>query len=46
MKTSFTLEDIRNFLKCRFGWDWNYEVWDKKSGEKRKATIEDFEYKF
>lgn len=44
MKTAFTLEDIRNFLKCRFGWNWNYEVWDKKSGEKRKATIEDFDY--
>ena len=44
MNTSFTLEDICDFLKCRFGWDWNYEVWDKKSGEKRKATLEDFDY--
>ena len=44
MNTSFTLEDICDFLKRKFALNWNYEVWDKKSGEKRQVTIEDFDY--
>lgn len=44
MKTVFTLEDIHNFLKLRGYADWNYEVYDRKTGEKRKAILEDFDY--
>ena len=44
MDTTFTLEDIRDFLKRQFNFDWNYDVWDKKTGKQRKATLEDFDY--
>lgn len=44
MQTTFTLEDIRDFLKQQYGIDWGFEVWDRKTGKKRRATIEDFDY--
>lgn len=40
----FTLEDIRDFLKRKFAFDWQYHVWDKKTGERRQVTLEDFDY--
>lgn len=42
MKTAFTLKDIHDFLLERGYPEWNYEVYDRRTGEKRKATIEDF----
>ena len=44
METIYTLEDIRDFIKREFPFDWNYDVWDKKTGQHRKATLEDFDY--
>lgn len=44
MKTVFTLLDIYDFLLETGLPEWNYEVYDKVTGEKRKATIEDFDY--
>ena len=44
MKTIFTLENIRDFLKKKYGIDWGCEVWDRKTGKTRRATIEDFDY--
>lgn len=44
MKTAFTLKDIHDFLLERGYPEWNYEVYDRKTGEKRKATLEDFDY--
>ena len=44
MKVLFTLEDIHEFLRLRYGLDWQYEVYDKILGNKRQATIEDFDY--
>ncbi len=46
MKTAFTLKDIHDFLLERGYPEWNYEVYDKKTGEIRQATIEDFDYKY
>ena len=40
----FTLKDISDFLLQRGCPEWKYEVYDRKTGEKRKATIEDFDY--
>lgn len=44
MKTIFTLEDIRDFLRRTFALDWQYDVWDKKTGKQRKVTLRDFDY--
>ncbi len=42
MNTIYTLEDIRNFLMQKGYPEWNYEVYDRYLGNKRKAKIEDF----
>ena len=44
MKTAFELKDVHDFLLEIGCPEWNYEVYDKVTGEKRKATIEDFDY--
>lgn len=44
MKTTYTFDDIRDFLKRKFALNWNYDLWDKKTGESRQATLEDFNY--
>ena len=40
----FTLKNIHDFLLEKGYPKWNYEVYDKKTGGKRKAIIEDFDY--
>ena len=44
MKTSCTLKDVHDFLLERGYPEWNYEVYDKKTGERRRASILDFNY--
>lgn len=44
MGTIYTLEDIRDYLKQQFAIDWQCEVWDRRTGQKRSATLEDFDY--
>ena len=44
MGTIYTLEDIRDFLKQKYAIDWQCEVWDRRTGQKRSATLEDFDY--
>lgn len=44
MKTAFELKDVHDFLLEIGCPEWNYEVYDKGTGKKRKATIEDFYY--
>ena len=46
MKTIYTLEDIHDFLLQKGYPEWNYEVYDRHLGYKRKAKIEDFFDKF
>ena len=46
MKTIYTLEDIHNFLLQKGYPEWNYVVYDRHLGYKRKAKIEDFFDKF
>ena len=42
MEDIFKLEDIHNFLlRCGYP-EWDYEVFDRQTGEIRRATIEDF----
>jgi len=44
MNSIYSLQDIRDFLKQKYALDWRYEVWDRKTSEKRNAIIEDFDY--
>lgn len=43
MELVFTLQDIHDFLLERKKFpEWNYDVYDRRTGKKRTATIEDF----
>ena len=43
MKTIYTLKDIQTFLSQKYPkLNWNYEIYDSKSGEKIQASIENF----
>jgi len=42
MKTIYTLENIHDFLLEQGCPEWEYEVYDRMSGQKREAKIEDF----
>ena len=44
MEIEFKLKEIHDFLLERGFPEWNYEVYDRRTGEKRKSTIEDFDY--
>ena len=44
MKTIYTLENIHDLLRRKYALTWNYEVWDRTNGERRQATLEDFDY--
>jgi len=44
VKTIFTLEDIQDLLMRKYALDWQYDVWDRQTGEKRSAALEDFDY--
>lgn len=43
MKAIYTLKDIQTFLSQKYPkLNWNYEIYDSKSGEKIQASIENF----
>ena len=43
MKTIYTLKDIQTFLSQKYPkLNWNYEIYNSKSGEKIQASIENF----
>ncbi len=44
METIYTLEDIKDLLMRKYALDWQYDVWDRQTGKKRSATLEDFDY--
>lgn len=44
MEKVYTLEDIYDLLRRKYALTWHYEVWDRTNGERRQATIEDFDY--
>ena len=43
MNTIYTLEDIQQFLSQKYSkFQWNYQIYDSKTGKKRQATLDDF----
>ena len=44
METIYTLEDIKDLLMRKYALTWQFDVWDRKTGDKRSATLEDFDY--
>lgn len=45
MEAIFTLNNIHDLLASKYvkGFEWNYQIYDRKNGKKKLATIEDFE---